>query len=390
MSKKVRLIIMCLLFCILTACSSGEGWTGGEYLSAEKSEDTANTSLSAASGASLSPEDQKEQLLKQLEATIIYSIQYADNGTAYLLSYDQEDSNDLAYMMTLSKYNFNTKDITIIFKDYYSLEAAGAFRVEQVENDMAAIYLGEAVIWVKDGAVVDALPIDEAYRRDSDFNFASKALAYVPLSPLDLFLFTPSGEEGLVLYESYTDENGNVMMPYAPRISPNGECILFQVVRNSAMQYEKIICIDASGNTVFEIDAPSVLSDSLYVSWIDDNRFVCIQTAEGEDDAGQTYKTIFYVYNLEGELERQFESPGLLSNIQHDLSHSAPYAVIDTFDSYNVETDTIHDALWIVNFDTGTVKRFYDSSGAIYALDLSDDGELAVWIEDNLILSCKT
>ena len=383
---KLKLLICLLLALLLPACNVGFG-AQNSFSTPSISSDISALASSSVSSA-LSEEEpvliyRNNDILKQLNATQLEQVRYLDENTAYIFAFYFDDNVDLGTGKgegILARYKIDSNEVKVLHRQRMSIDAGQELKVEAVADGSVVVFNGWGVYSVFEDDTVEYTELEERFRETPFLDIQNKRLAYADK------IFDRNTGETIILYPSifkeyeggrgYSSEGA-----FLPKISPNGERVMFQHVFGGGMGFKRIICTDLKGKQIFKTEEIERISSELHMGWLQD-KINTVQNRDTHSNADDDYSSLFTLYDEAGKLEKRFEisTPiGLMQQTPNNSSNKVSFY----FNDYQIKKWDC--SLGIVDFDTGSAKEVYRSPNIIVSHDLSPSGEKLIWLEQNAL-----
>lgn len=373
MKTAVAFVLALILAVSFSSCANDDiPHENSSSLPASKSESIPDISdIYATSEA----EAERESMFGAFGATDFGTIQLLNDETAFIVAHNRDSSDESGFLTTFSEYDLETGKIDPIHEGHIFMEFSNVLKVSEVALSGPWLYTGKEIIATgKDDSEPEVYPV-AGYPGYSDFCFDTQT--FISISGNKIYATNPKTGETRAIFEYPCAEMEFI---FNIKISPDGEYIVFNVNIYEGYNIKSLVCINSSGEVVFENIFDDFGCVNCDIRWLSCNEFAFIYANEEDEES-----TAIRVYGTDGEIKRQFKFDFIYDDFENTVS--MPCGIMS---EYIRDAATFSYALWLVNFEDGSCSKVYTSpdigkQGIIRGFDLSPSGKTLAWIEYDVI-----
>lgn len=320
-------------------------------------------------------------VIERIDAQGVSTVRYFDNDSICISAYNKDRGAQIGFWeLSLSKLNLRTDEMTVFYKDVRSTDFMRNISTYKLGDGNEAVFNGANIFYLTGGKLIDSIELDEAFRREANFNADKKVVTFVHQETQDLYCWTAHANEMSIIYPAVDPQTKDKRYPYYPLLHPAGDRVLFQTSKGEMAGADRLACYSLeTGKLVFDT-AIERKSDMVEYVWLSDNSFLIWEPSD--DNGGCTYIT---VYNADGHVREQYVINKTIIQVQAGQSHQADCFAALIFDGFDEETQAVQNSIAIIDLSNKSAKQVYKSEKSVVSIDLSPSFEKIVWSENEAI-----
>ncbi len=298
----------------------------------------------------------------EIGASQILSIEYATDDVAYIMGVDVSDMEGDKVKGIVATYDADKKDFTVIYENYVNVQTFEKLSVNVQTDGTHVLYATDFMLHITDAVVTSHLSTDGMLTLS--YSPFENIIAYSNAENGDVHFQNLGTGEDEFFFEMRADRNE--MMSYSPKISGDGQHVLFLTGGQGYHNYKNAVMADMDGRIIADIDISGGYSNIMHF-WTQ-NGFALIL-----ENYGDSPNMIIREYNVTGEQKSEFSIP--VSSIKDIENAEKNVAVFTATDAQ------FRHVLCLIDFDSQYARVIYTSDMLIFGEDISPNGEKIVWIE---------
>lgn len=313
------------------------------------------------------------ELIKKTDAENIIGIRYLEDNALYILTINPRDDiqADGGMLMKLGKYYCSDEATAILGTMRGYFDHANPFALNMNKDGSVSVLLRNRLFEVENESIVQESSYDNEMYSNGAYSFGSGTLV----------CYDAGGEGNIVLINPWELKPKPILIYSGIEgfsflaISPNGEKTAF-------LNGGRIECRSAKGEKLFETEEIDLQSRDYVIKWLSDDMLLFVQSIE------EQAHTAGFIFDSEGKTKKKLKFDYYFRGIQENAERSYPYMLAECILPIGEYGDGKgnNSGLALINLEDGTAKLLRNTEHQISSYDISDDGKMIFWLEDNDLL----